>query len=356
MKKVKILLCIIITISLQANSSSFEIDSTTNIFDKIQVNSGSKWALDGGVFKDIKSNVYLKHNGDYVLMILEPSGEITAYNITINNGQSQQHNVVNTLVIDNKAPKIDIRWEHVIYKGNQVMVGPKSQLHWQIDEPGPRVNIIINDKFTQSIQNPIQLTNDMSKISLQSIDEFNNESMVDVAFTKDFKEPVISWKLKSPSVEIDNQWYANKTARLEIQKSNSVSYWINGKPLLNNYSDYEINNNSMLQASNILGNQTTERIQWLEDNVSPQLTVSTLGKTYVDIKKIKVKVGQKIKIQTIDDVVGILNSEYFGNNREWLPLPKTFVFIDTGLYRLKIKASDTLGNKLITYIVFTITK
>ena len=200
------------------------------------------------------------------------------------------------------------------------------------------------------------ISKDTTKIVIQATDDFNNESKTDIPFTKDFDKPTLSWKLQAPSVMIDNQWYANKSAMLEVRKSDSITYWLNGKRLSAGNSGIEITNNSDLKATSILGNQTTEKIQWLEDNVSPQLTVTTLGKSFVDIKKLKVKVGQKIKIQTIGDVVGILNSEYFGNNREWLPLPKTFIFIDTGLYRLKIKASDTLGNKLITYIVFTITK
>ena len=356
MKKAKTLLFIIITISLHANSNHFEIDSNVNILESIQVEPGSKWALNGGIFNTINSTLYLPNNGEYVLLILDPKGNLTTHNITIINGNNKQHSVVNALIIDNKAPEIDIRWENVIYDGKNVMAGPKSKLHWQLEDAGSVANIYINDKLSHSAKNPILVTKDMSKINIHAIDDFNNESKTAAPFTKDFNKPSISWKLQPPSVLKDQIWYAKNTAKLLVQNSDAFTYWLNGKPITPNNSGIEIDNNSVLKASNTIGNQATEKIQWIEDDISPKLTVTTLNNTYEDIKKLTVKVGQKIHIQTLDNAAGILTSEYFGNNRDWLPLPRTFSFIDTGLYRLKIRATDNLGNKLITYIVFTIKK
>ena len=190
---------------------------------------------------------------------------------------------------------------------------------------------------------------------IQTIDDFQNQSETVIPFIKNFNKPALLWSLKPPSFIENNQWYSNKTAQLNLQTQNSVSYWLNGKSLTNELLNSELSNNSELKAIDSLGNETTKSINWVEYNPNPEIIVETPNKTYIDAKKINVKMGEKIYIHTKANAVGSLNSEY-GNNKDWFPLPKTFVFIDTGLYRLYIKSNDKIGNITKSYIVFKITK
>lgn len=355
MKTAKILLCISIIINTQVYSKDYTLDSKLNILDQIQVSSTDKWALNGGIFQNNSNNLFLHTNGVHTLLVLSDSGELTTHQITIENGNDNPFNTNNKVLIDNKAPMIKYNWDNVISQGGQVIVGPKSRLNWKIEEIGSSAQLFINDEFTSSPNNSINITEDISKIVIQSSDEFQNKAETKIPFVKQFIGPEINWNLKPPSFKENNQWYANKTANLALNFQNSVSYWLNNNRITQDNSDLIISNNSEIKAEDSLGNITIEKIQWLEDSKSPEITVTTYDKTYTNPDKIKIKVGEKFHIQTRDNSVGLLNSE-FGNNRDWFPLPKTFVFVDTGLYRLYIKSSDRIGNSITTYIVFKITK
>jgi len=340
---------------LPVYSKDFTINANTNLLKEINPKTDVQYAFDGGVFQALPKSLSIKNNGKYTLLILDSNDDITSHNINVINGQDSQFSHNNKITVDNKAPLSEYKWKNVISKGNQVITGPKSQLNWQVNEPGSSVKLLIDGKQIKNTNNPILITNQMSNIEIHAIDAFDNQSKTVIPFIKDFNEPDINWKLNPPSIKKNNQWYANQTAELVITRESSINYSVNNKLVNNGSSAVKITNNSQIIAEDKIGNKTKETISWKEDKTSPQLIVKTLNKTYENPKKMNVKVGQKIRIQTNDDVVGLLSSEYSINKIDWKTLPKTFVFVDTGLYRLNFRSSDKLGNTLVAHIVFKIT-
>ena len=243
----------------------------------------------------------------------------------------------------------------MIQRDSQVVVGPKSQLNWLIHEPDSTVKVYINDKLSNKTTEPIMITEDISSVVIHALDAFGNQSKTDILFIKDFNGPEVSWKLKPPSIFKNNQWYAGNTAKLKLKTQKSVTYSINNKPITTDVSALDVNNNSYLSAVDSIGNVTSEKIMWIEDKSAPHVIVKTLGETIENPKKLKVKVDQIVHIQTYDEDVGILNSEYYSRNKKWTPLPKNFVFLSKGIYRIKIRSTDNIGNTLKTHIVFKIT-
>jgi|GEM_PF-6196952 len=348
MKIVKVLLCIIITINLPAQAKDYTLKANTNLATQIELNDEIKWSLDGGVFKNIDEGIYIEESGTYKVLLLNIDNSLSVINVNITGGLSDTKKQSETLYIDNKGPKLQLYWKNIENIGESIVVGPNSQLHWESNDKTAKHQVYINNKILDNTSSPILFNVEMTDLSIKSVDEFNNLTQTTIEFEKDFTPPELDWKLASPSLFKNDKWHSKKAVKLIITPQQGIVYQLNGKPIKFDNNSLKINNNSILSASDYLGNTSKKTIQWVEDNEAPLFITKTLenieGEEQIIVKKITINSDQKIQISTRDNGIGILNSYFFSKNRKWEPLPKTFEFLKPGQYRIKVKSEDILGN------------
>ena len=350
MKTVKILLCILI-INFQVHANEYRFSAHTNIASAIDLTEGVKWSLDGGLFLDAKNGIYIRKPGTHKILLLNPNGEIKNLEVIITGGLPAETKTSDSLYIDYKAPELHYSWSNAVKVGGQVVVGPNSQLKWNTDDPNATIQVYINEKLSKIINSPLPINQDMSSIKIKTIDEFNNESITNIPFSKNFSSPPVDWKIAEPSHFENNKWYIVKDVKLVVSQKPGVSYKLNESNFDINDQSTKIENNSQLTAFDSLGNESSKDIiSWIVDDKPPSLLVETLGTEQVNIKKINVKTNQDVRLSTVDEGVGLLDAFFFNKKGIWEPLPTTLAFFSPGNYKIKIKARDKLGNSLLNKI------
>jgi hypothetical protein len=355
MKIVKILLYILI-FNFQAHANDYAFNAQTNIVSALELTEDLKWSLNGGVFYDIKEGISIKESGLHKILLLNPAGEIRILEVNITDGLSEKLKISGSIYIDNKAPELLYSWENIIKQGDQIITGPDSQLSWRSDDPNAVFQIFVNDKLLQSKISPLQITNNTSSIRIQTVDVFKNKSITTIPFKQNFIAPVVDWKLADPSLFKNNKWYSKKKAKLIVSPQPGLSYKLNGKSFDISNTVIKIDNNSQLSANDSLGNTSSTVVSWIVDNKPPFILFETLEEEQTNIKRLNVNTNQDIHLSSDDEGVGLFDAFFFSSKRKWEPLPKTFVFLSSGNYKIKIKSSDKLGNSVKSKIIVRVKK
>ncbi len=351
----KKLLCILILFNIQVHAKNKTFKANSNLADQLDINKASKWALDGGIFKDVSNGIYINASGLHQLILLDSQGETKILEVNIAEGANNVPVTSSTFYIDNKGPELEVSWKNIERQNNTIIVGPNSLLNWKSNDPSAIFYIYINDQLSE-VNSPLHFNENISTVDIKIVDAFENESFNKIEFTKNFSKPDVVWKLASPSLFINNEWHSKKTAKIIITPEQGMSYKINGMPLMLNEKGIKIINGSELSVKDRLGNQFKHTINWIVDNDPPSIVIQTLGQERVNIKNLKVKINQDVIISARDESIGLADAFFYGKKRKWEPLPKTFVFLDSGHYRIRIKAKDKIGNTLKTKINIRVIK
>jgi hypothetical protein len=355
MKIVKILPYIII-FSLQVYANEHTFTAQTNIAKALNISEEVKWSLNGGIFSDSKDGITIKQTGLYKILLLNTTGKIEILDVNITNGTSEKLKRESSIYIDNKSPALVYSWANIIKQDGVVFTGPNSQLFWESDDPNALFEVYINDKLSDIKNPPLQFNKKISTIKIKTLDVLNNETLTVVAFKQNFSVPNIDWKLAEPSLFENNKWYSKNKSKLILSHRDGLTYELNGKPFDAFDKVVKIDNNSQLSATDSLGNTAIKTISWIVDNDPPSLVFKTLEGEQRNIKKLKVKTNQDIYLSAEDLGAGLLDASFFSAKRKWEPLPKTFVFLSPGSYKISVKSKDKLGNNLKSKIKVRVKK
>ena len=346
MKIAKTLLYILIIINshLHANDNTFNVSS--NLASSIALEEGVKWSLNGGIFMDAKDGIVINQSGRHEILLISPTGEIKTLEVNLTGGGSENLNILNFVYIDDKPPVLNYSWKNINKKEGKVVVGPNSQLFWESDDPNAVYQIFVNDRLLNTSKPPLQIYKNTSSIKINTIDVFGNESKNTVPFISKFTPPEVEWKLARPGLFESNKWYSKKKAKLIVTPQPGLAYKIDGTSFDVTNKATKIGNNSLLTATDELGNINSQTINWVIDKEPPSFLYRSLGKIQKDIKKTNLKTNQDIHISSYDKGVGLESAFFFSKKRRWEPLPKTFVFLSPGNYKINVKSKDKLGNNV----------
>ncbi len=337
-----ILSLIILTFSGQAQVS----------FADLPLRSDDQWSFSGGVFQPATQAPVVSQPGAYTLLIMQPSGAVSSRLVQLN-ATAETNAVTNqSLLVDRNGPVITPTWQHVLPRNGMVKTGPDSTLQLQLSD-GVIKSISMDGQSQQTTDGVVRFEPSVTAVSVVAADEFGNLSEWQQAVVPDFEAPSISWQLQPPALRLADQWYAGKTAlvQLDVSGNNPLSATtLNGSTLASIKQPLTVHQGDVLQVTDVLGNRQQQTVQWVQDETAPEVSLAVGGVTYADTALVKLKVNELLSVSTVDHGVGLATQMYQSKSNRWQPLPKKFRFLNKGRYSIKIKGVDAVGNELLRTI------
>lgn len=306
---------------------------------------GETWSLNGGVFQSADQFSGLSATLHGKVLIKGLDGQIRS--VEVGDGGAN-HVLDSQLLVDRKAPNIDVTWEGALSNNDGVVIGPNSHLNLNVDE-GEITWIKIDEKvytpgtmlFSHHFSSPTDT------ITIEAQDLFDNKSIMTIEPQADFQAPEWNWILLPPAINKAGKWYAGETAGFKLMASDSSG--VEHVKINRNLFDWEnvnpqISINSAISVSDSLGNVSEGVVTWQQDLTEPVIMLTVDGQPMTAEKFIALKINALIEVEVVDTGVGLKTQKYRSKSRNWQDLPKKFRFTTKGKFSIQVFAEDLVGN------------
>ena len=315
--------------------------------DDMSFELGDQWSLVGQVFQPFDSYPAVEKTGLHTLLVLKSTGELMTKTLTLE--VTQRVPVEPTIRMDAEGPEIQVSWHQVSNSGDQVVIGPNSNLSYHI-EGGQLTEITVDDVARTPTQQRIDFKQAASHVSLVAEDEFGNPSQWQQTLSADFTAPQVEWSMLPPAIADDGHWLSGQQSTVKITTDDdptTVQWTLNGQPTtLPQDGRLTVFHGDVISAQDTLGNSNELTLDWQLDDKPPELMVTVDGNTTTANGVVHLTTNQLMKLFTTDQGLGVKNQTYLGKKRRWQPLPKSFRFLHKGRYKIKVTSVDYAGNQL----------